>query len=59
MMNNAQRMGRGRSGQNRQRRWSIDLARALRPSAWAPPRRQLIPAALPKRFIEGVAWDEV
>lgn len=58
-MTNAQRMSRGRNVQGRQRRWASEIARVLRASTWAPPRRQLIPAALPKRFIEGVAWDEV
>ncbi len=28
-------------------------------SAWMPPRRALVPIALPRRFVEGVAWDEV
>lgn len=58
-MNNQQRIGTARNGQGRQRRSSTDAFRALRPSTWAPPRRLMIPAALPKRFIEGVAWDEV
>jgi hypothetical protein len=30
-----------------------------RRSSWAPGRGQLVPIALPKRFVEGVAWDEV
>jgi hypothetical protein len=30
-----------------------------RPSSWAPGRAQLVPIALPKRFVDGVAWDEV
>lgn len=32
---------------------------ALRPSSWAPRRGQLVPVDLPKRFVDGVAWDEV
>ncbi|MEO8604044.1 MAG: hypothetical protein ABI629_15820 [bacterium] len=28
-------------------------------SSWAPGRRAMIPVALPKRFVDGVAWDEV
>ncbi len=28
-------------------------------SAWMPPRRALVPIALPRRFVDGVAWDEV
>jgi len=30
-----------------------------RRSSWAPGRAQLVPIALPKRFVDGVAWDEV
>jgi len=33
--------------------------RGQRPSAWMPPRRSLVPVALPRRFVEGVAWDDV
>jgi hypothetical protein len=32
---------------------------ASRPPAWRDDRRLLVPIALPKRFVEGVAWDEV
>jgi hypothetical protein len=38
---------------------SADLRRPLRPSPWAPARRALIPIDLPRRFVDGVAWDEV
>jgi hypothetical protein len=32
---------------------------AVRRPAWRYDRRLLVPIALPKRFVEGVAWDEV
>jgi hypothetical protein len=38
---------------------ALEPSRALRTSAWAPARRAMIPVALPQRFLEGVAWDEV
>jgi hypothetical protein len=33
--------------------------RGQRRSTWMPPRRAMVPTALPRRFVEGVAWDEV
>lgn len=32
---------------------------ARRRPTWRADRRLLVPIALPKRFVEGVAWDEV
>lgn len=32
---------------------------AKRRSSLAPGRAQLVPIALPRRFVDGVAWDEV
>ncbi len=38
---------------------SAEWLSAKWPSAWMPPRRALVPIALPRRFVDGVAWDEV
>ena len=43
----------------RQSAASIESSRALRTSTWAPAHGAMVPVALPKRFLEGVAWDEV
>ena len=48
------KMSQARSG-----RTSNEASPAKRSSSWAPGRAQLAPIALPKRFVDGVAWDEV
>jgi len=45
--------------QARAGRSSSEASPAKRHSSWAPGRAQLVPIALPKRFVDGVAWDEV
>ena len=49
----------GKTSQARSGRISNDASPATRRSSWAPRRAQMVPVALPKRFVEGVAWDEV
>jgi hypothetical protein len=49
----------GRTAQARSGRTSGEASPSTRRSSWAPRRAQLVPVALPKRFVEGVAWDEV
>jgi hypothetical protein len=51
--------GTSKAFQARSGRASSAASPALRPSSWAPRRGQLVPVALPKRFVDGVAWDEV
>ena len=45
--------------QERSGRTSTESSPAVRRSSWAPRRTQMVPVALPKRFLDGVAWDEV
>lgn len=49
----------GKTSQLRLGRTSSRTSPGTRRTAWAPRRAQLVPVALPKRFVEGVAWDEV
>jgi hypothetical protein len=37
----------------------VSTTPVTRRPAWVNERRALVPVALPKRFVEGVAWDEV
>lgn len=48
-----------KTSQARSGRVSVATSPTTRPSSWAPRRGQLVPIALPKRFVDGVAWDEV
>ena len=48
-----------KTSQARAGRTATAASPGKRRSSWAPGRAQLVPIALPKRFVDGVAWDEV
>jgi hypothetical protein len=51
--------GTGKASRSRSGRTSSAASPGTRRSSWAPRRAQMVPVALPKRFVDGVAWDEV
>ena len=58
-MRNKDTTATGKMTQARAARRASGASPGTRRHTWAPRRSQMVPVALPRRFVEGVAWDEV